>query len=110
MQQLDQFDFFPTLADTPGLALVFFSAAACGSCRYWRAMLEKYAAGAAVTLFEVDAGVDQALARTFEVFHLPALFLFIDGEYHSPIHAEARPEALQTAIDRACRLPAEEAP
>lgn len=111
LPQLDQFSFHARLADTPGPALVFFTAQSCASCRYWRQLLEDWAQEPdAIPVFAVDAGQDQALAREFELFHLPALFLFVDGEYHRPIACEARLPALQTAIAAALRLPAAEAP
>lgn len=111
MQRLDQFTFYPVLADTPGPALVFFSAASCGACRHWKQVLNDYATAAdALPVYEVDAGLDQALAREFELFHLPALFLFVDGEFHRPLQCVADPARLRAAIAAALALPAEEAP
>ncbi len=110
MQRLDQFSFYSTLADTPGLALVFFSAASCGTCRHWKQLLEGFAGSDGIPVFEVDAGVDQALAREFELFHLPALFLFVDGDYHRPLQCEASLPRLRAALAAAIALPAEEAP
>lgn len=111
MRQLDQFNFHQCITDTPGLALVIFTAAGCSACRHWKQLLSQPVQGLCqVTLFEVDAGQDQALAREFEVFHLPALFLFQDGEYHCALYSEAHPLALRRALDRALSLPAEEAP
>ena len=111
MQRLDQFTFYPTLAEVSGPALVFFSAASCGSCRHWKQVLNAYAATAgAVPVYEVDAGLDQALAREFELFHLPALFLFVDGDYHRPLQCAAGVASLCAAIAAVLALPAEEAP
>lgn len=110
MQRLDQFSFYPALAEIPGPALVLFSAAACGSCRHWKQLLEGFSCSDGVPVFEVDAGIDQALAREFELFHLPALFLFVDGDYHSPLQCEASLPAVRTALAAALLLPAEEAP
>lgn len=61
-------------------------------------------------VFEVDAGQDQALAREFELFHLPALFLFRDGHYHRPVSCEASLPRLRAEIAAQLALPAEEAP
>lgn len=111
MRRLDQFTFHSTLAEIPGPALVFFSAAACAACRHWKQLLQSYAAEPdAAPVFEVDAGLDQALAREFELFHLPALFLFVNGEYHRPIECSASLPVLRAAIAAALTLPAEEAP
>jgi thioredoxin 1 len=111
MQRLDQFTFYPVLADTPGPALVFFSAASCGSCRHWKQVLNDYAATAgALPVFEVDAGLDQALAQEFELYHLPALFVFVDGEFHRPLQCAAGLAQLRAAIAATLAQPAEEAP
>lgn len=111
MQTLDQFTFHATLAEAAGPVVVFFTAAACASCRYWKQVLSAYAAEPdAAAIYAVDAGADPALAREFEVFHLPALFLFVNGDYHRPLHCAASVAALRAAIAEALTLPAEEAP
>ena len=51
-----------------------------------------------------------ALAREYEIFHLPALMLFVDGHFHAGIHSPLLPEKLQQAVEKALILPAEEAP
>ena len=110
LQRLDQFNFYVRLAETPGPALVLFTALACGACRHWKQLLEGFSRAEGIPVFEVDAGLDQALTREFELFHLPALFLFVDGEYHRPVECEANLTALRTALAAAVALPAEEAP
>ena len=57
---------------------------------------------------EVDAAKDPALAREFEVFHLPAVFVFVDGTYHCALHSEARPERIEAALQSALAAPEEE--
>ena len=108
---LSQAEFHHVLAETPGRALVYFTGPACGACKRLKGLFEREAARVAgLTLFEVDAEREMGLVREFEVFHLPSLFLFIDGCYHAPIHAEATPSALLAAIVNAAALPAEAAP
>jgi thioredoxin-like negative regulator of GroEL len=109
LRRLDQFTFHHALADTSGPSLVLFTAPACGACRRVKGILAQLPFRD-LTLFEVDAGLDMALTREFEVFHLPALFLFRDGRYHRPVHAEAAATALRAAVDAALAAPAEEAP
>ena len=108
--QLDQFRFHHVLEATPGLALVFFTGPHCGACKVLRRVLADYAATQPVTVFEVDAERDLALAREFSVFHLPSMFLYVDGEYHCELHSEARAPAIAAAIEAALARPAEEAP
>jgi len=61
-------------------------------------------------VWEVDAGIDMGLTREFEVYHLPALFLFKDGRYLRPLQVEARPQALHRLVESVKDLPGEEQP
>jgi thioredoxin-like negative regulator of GroEL len=112
VKQLSQFDFHHTLAATPGTSLVMFGSRDCGSCRHLKRVFTEMSQSPdnTLSLFEVDAQRDTALAREFEVFHLPAMFLFQDGEYHCELHSPAQPEALQRNVARALAQPAQEAP
>lgn len=108
---LDQFSFHHALAETSGPALVIFTAPRCGSCRVMRQTLRIYGAShAEVSLFEVDAQRDMALTQEFELFHLPALFLYLDGRFHVEIQCEPLPHRLERAVATAMTLPAREAP
>lgn len=111
VRELTQFDFHHTLAETPGVSLVWFTATGCGACRQLERLFAEHAREfAALNLFRVDARQDMALTREFEVFHLPALFLFVDGSYYAPIHAEPLPASLLQAIDEALAGEPQEAP
>ncbi len=110
LHSLDEFNFHHTLAEQER-ALVMVSGEGCSSCRHWKLLLSQYhEAHPQLALFEVDAGHSQALVNEFEVFHLPSLFLFKDGEFHRRLECEARLPLLEAAIDEAFALPAEEAP
>ncbi|MGM0594633.1 MAG: thioredoxin family protein [Pseudomonadota bacterium] len=111
VERLTQFDFHHRLVETGGVSLVYFTAPGCGACRRLKQLLETHReAFARLHLFEVDAQQDMALTREFEVFHLPSLFLFRDGQFHAPLHAEPTPTALLSAIDAALAAEALEAP
>jgi thioredoxin-like negative regulator of GroEL len=108
---LDQFRFHHTLENTHGPALVVFTSVLCGACNMLREAMQGYgAAHPATAMFEVDAQRDQGLAEEFEVFHLPALFLYLDGRFHAEIHCEPTADGLAKAITAACGVPADEAP
>ncbi|ALP53371.1 hypothetical protein Tel_09520 [Candidatus Tenderia electrophaga] len=108
---LEQFEFHQTLDSTPGISIVFFSSRECLSCRYWEQLLEQFLKKHPdINIFKVDAGQDQALTEEFDVFHLPSLFLYQDGQYYSPLQAEAKLEALESAITAALEAPAKESP
>jgi thioredoxin-like negative regulator of GroEL len=109
MQLLDESTYHRLLMQTTGTALVLFSSQACGTCRQVECLLPASApAGAA--LFKVDVQVASALARAFEVFHLPTLLLYLDGQYHARLNCEVTPTALHSAIEQAVSQPAEEEP
>jgi thioredoxin 1 len=96
---LDQFDFHHRIAQTRGTVLVIFTAPGCRSCTAWKQLLglpDSVPAGTQV--YEVDAERDLALAREFDVFHLPTLFLFRDGMYHGELQCEASPAAIHARI------------
>ena len=107
---LTEFDFYRRLAASSGVSLVLFSGPDCGTCRRAEAMLPDALVGAVAHLFKVDAQQSMALAREYEVFHLPALFLFVDGHYHAPLHSALSPAALRQAVAAALQSPSQEAP
>lgn len=110
VERLDQFDFHHRLAARGGASLVLFVSPDCGSCRHWHGLLTGFDAGRPLALYEVDVQRDAALAAEFGVFHLPALFLYKDGEFHAQLHCEATPDALRACLAGALARPAEEAP
>lgn len=109
MHPLDEVTYYSQLAQTRALALVLFTSPTCGTCRVVERNLPASAPPAA-QLFKVDAQVAAALARAFEVFHLPTLFLYLDGHYHARLNCEVTPAKLRAAIDQALQRPAEEEP
>ena len=111
IKMLTQFDFYPEIENTKGLSLVYFSAHACSSCKHLTHVLADLAKEQPeLSIFKVDAQQDQALIQEYEVFHLPAMFLFKEGQYHSELQCEARPNSILTCISSASQQPAEEAP
>ena len=111
IELLDQFDYQHRLEATPGAALVFFTGPHCGVCRQLRRALVDYQAShGGIRLFEVDAERDLALARALSVFHLPSMFLYLDGEFHCQLHSQPLPNHLHRAIELALRQPPQEEP
>lgn len=108
---LSQFDFHHTLAATPGICLVMFGSVDCGACRHLKRVFAELAqASPELHLFEVDAQRDTALVREFEVFHLPSMYLYRDGQFHCQLHSPPTLEALRQHIALALAAPAQEAP
>jgi thioredoxin-like negative regulator of GroEL len=110
MLLLTEFDFHPTLAQSIGVSLVLFSGPDCGTCRQVEKLLPQCVEGMVSALYKVDVQQSTALAREYEVFHLPALFMFVDGAYHALLHSEATPAKLRQVIENALALPAEDEP
>ena len=110
-EPLSQFDFYQRLEQSPGVSLVFFSADNCASCHYWEQLLWQYkAAHPDTNVFRVDAATDQALVEEFEIFHLPAIYLFMEGQFHSEIQCEAKLDVLAQEIHKLEQMPAKEMP
>jgi thioredoxin-like negative regulator of GroEL len=109
MHPLDEATYYRQLAQTQALALVLFTSPSCGTCR----IVEQHLPASAppdTQLFKVDVQVASALARAFDVFHLPTLFLYLGGRYHARLNCEVTPAKLRAAIDHALQQPAEEEP
>lgn len=108
---LDAGGFHHRLQEVAGPAVILFTRRGCSACHAMGDALRRWQAeGDAPALFRVDAEVDTALVREFEIFHLPALFVFVDGEYHGPLQAPPRVPLLREALAARLRLPPEEAP
>ncbi len=110
LEALDQFDFHHRLAGQSGASLVLFTSPDCGSCRQWQRLLTTFDAGRPLALFQVDVQRDAALAAEFGLFHLPALVLYSDGDFHAQLQCEAAPAALRACLRDALSRPAEDAP
>ncbi|AKJ94064.1 glutaredoxin [Thioalkalivibrio versutus] len=111
LPRLTQFDFHQRLMDVPGSAVILFTRQGCGACKVMgRVLAEWQAAADAPALFVVDAETDTALVREFEVFHLPALFVFQAGAYHGRLEAPPRLPLLREALTACLARPPEEAP
>ncbi len=109
--ELDQFEYHHMLAENEGLSLVLFTKPGCGACRRWVSLLMSYQGlHPAIGLFRVDSATEAALAHELDIFHLPAIFLYVEGRFHAEIQAEARLSRLEQAIQQALASPAQEHP
>jgi len=111
IQPLNEHAFYSTLADTVGLSIVFFTKPGCSACRAWKRLLNDLLQFRHdVTVYQVNAEQNMALSHEYELFHLPAMFLFVNGEFHCELQAEARMPSLLDALNMALAAPAEDAP
>ena len=107
---LDEFNFHHTLPTLPGNTLVLFGQPGCGSCRSWQHQLPALCPSVIDHLVYVDVAVSLALAREFEIFHLPALALYKNGAFHTMVNAPLSATALNRALQNALDAPPDEAP
>jgi thioredoxin-like negative regulator of GroEL len=110
LPELSEFDFHPRLAASPGVAVVMFSGPDCGACKRLEKHLPAWLEGRARHFYKIDVQRSTALAHAYEVFHLPSLFVFVDGRYHAPLQAEAAPEPMRAALQGLLAQPAHEEP
>lgn len=109
--KLDEFNYHHDISANSGVSLVFFTGPDCGSCHHLRRVLTHYLElYNDLSVFEVDAAASAALVNEFNIFHLPAMFLYKGGHYHCEFHSEALPAKIHQAVKQALALPAEEEP
>ncbi len=108
-EHVDDHDIFPRL-EQGGDVLVVITSPFCGACKAMLRAIERLPRGSVDRAFVADAGESPGLVADLEVFHLPALFLFRDGEFHRPIEVPPRVSELVAALAEARSAPALEAP
>lgn len=109
--KLDQFNFHHILAETDGTAIIMFTKEGCSSCKAWKRLLEEYQRQHPMTaVFEVDAEKEMGLAREFDILHLPALFIYQNGHYHSSLQCAANIKILEGEIATVLLRPPQEQP
>jgi thioredoxin len=109
-KELTEFDFLPTVAASTGVSIVMFSGPDCSTCRRLEELLPHLLRDRAHHLYKVDVQRSTALARAYEVFHLPSLFAFVDGHYHGPLQAEPTLARFSHALNTLLSGPPQEEP
>jgi hypothetical protein len=111
MERVSELGFWQRMAGQKGWIILFFSSAGCHSCKIWRRLLSEWEQRRSdLQVWEADAGIEMGLAQEFDVYHLPALFVFRDGRYQRPMQVEARLSAFDPWLAAQADLPPEEAP
>jgi thioredoxin 1 len=107
---LDESSYHRRLAQTPGIALVLFSSPAVRYLPGRGAASAGSRAGGCEPCSRWMCREATGLAREFEIFHLPELFLYSHGQFHARLNCEVGATALGAALDKALAMPAEEEP
>lgn len=111
LPRLDQYDFHHRISEIAGVSIVCFTSPDCGACLAARHALKRLAGeDKLISVFEVDAVENPALTNEFGFFHLPSLYLYLDGQFHGEIQSQSTPQALKAAVATLQTLPAEEEP
>lgn len=90
--------------------MVLFSAPHCGACRAWKHLLPSALAGQACVFYEVDVSEATGVARYFDIFHLPTIYVYRDGQFHAELQCEARQDSIRQATHHLLSAPAQDEP
>ncbi|BBF86215.1 hypothetical protein DLM_2609 [Aquitalea magnusonii] len=107
---LDEFGFHHQLAALPGNTLILFGQPGCSACRAWQRLLQDWQAEPLQQLAYVDVQQSMALAHAYDIFHLPTLLLFVNGQYHGQLRSAMRREAFAQALQTLLASPPDEEP
>jgi thioredoxin-like negative regulator of GroEL len=108
--RLGEGDFHRRLAASSELSVVLFSAPQCGACRAWKQVLLRALADLTGAFYEVDVSEATGVARYFDIFHLPTIYLYRDGRFHAELQCEARRETIRQTVHQLLAAPAQDEP
>ncbi|MDF1661758.1 MAG: thioredoxin family protein [Planctomycetota bacterium] len=98
-ETLHEANFFQELAQIAGPCLIGFGTPFCGACQRLHRLFDQQEWGFPV--YYLDAGDNPGLIQEFEIFHVPQMILFVDGEVHASISCPLTVREIQSAVDRA---------
>ena len=105
--ELTDFDADQRLLAMSGVSLVVFTSVGCSSCRWARQQLPGLDL-AVDRLCWIDAGNNGGVVERYQVFHLPALFVVRDGEFHGALQSRLTRNELNAGVRQALsRIPEE---
>jgi len=115
LKELDEFEFHHVIEASKGISLVFFTGPDCSSCHHLKHLFVSEAGLFCDSFdqfhaYEIKAEMSAALVNEFNVFHLPSMFIYLDGRFHCELHAQALPQETIKAIKTALNRPAQEEP
>ncbi|MCE4053995.1 thioredoxin family protein [Pseudomonas sp. Au-Pse12] len=107
--ELTDFDIDQQLLGLDGISLVIFTSVGCSSCRWARVRLPELKLPID-RLCWVDAGDNGGAAERYQVFHLPALFVVRNGEFHGALQSRLTQQDLTENLHQALNRIPEELP
>ncbi len=109
-QPLTDGTFHSVLHASRGVALVLLTAPSCSACKLARRVLPGWLHETVQHFYVLDVAEHAGIAKAYEVFHLPALFLFRDGRYHARLEAELKQPHMLAEVARLLAAEAQEEP
>ncbi len=107
--ELSDFDIDQQLLQLPGISLLIFTGAGCASCRYARQTLPTLQLEID-RLCWIDAQASGGAVTRYEVFHLPALFVVRDGQFHGALRTPLTRSGIERALAEALASQPDELP
>lgn len=107
--QLSDFDIDQQLLALPGVSLLIFTSVGCSSCRWARHHLPQQTLPVE-RLCWIDAEENGGAVQRYGVFHLPAMFVIRDGEFHGPLRTQMTAGAIAIGLEQALTVQADELP
>jgi len=108
--RLTEGNFHARIVASTSTAVVLFSAPGCGACRTWKRLLPDALSGLADTLYEVDVSEATGVARYYNIFHLPTIYLYRNGKFHAELQCEVRRDSIRQSALRMLEEPAQDEP
>ena len=109
LHKLSYLDYYQILESRQEPSLVCFTNPSCGGCRRLHRLLVEHPPQIPdLQCFEILVEDAYGLVEEFDIFHLPTMFLYSNGQFHRPIHSRLEPTALENAIREALQQPAQE--
>lgn len=107
--ELTDLDIDQQLLALPGTSLLVFTSVGCSSCRWARQQLPGWSLPVDRVCW-VDAGHNGGAVERYRIFHLPALFVVCEGQFHGQLQARLRADDLCVAIKQALTRTPEDLP
>jgi len=97
------------LLGLPGTSLLVFTSVGCSSCRWARQQLPGWQLPVDRVCW-IDAGHNGGAVERYQIFHLPALFVVCEGQFHGQLQAHLTARDLTEAINQALTRRPEDLP
>jgi len=108
--RLGEGEFHARLAATAGVAIALFTAPHCGACRAWKRLLPDALGDVVQVFYEIDVSEATGVARGFDIFHLPTIYLYRDGRFHAELQCPAQAGTIRETALHLLHRPAQEEP